>query len=285
MLELAYVNGIITPLVEAKIHVADAGFRLGYGVFETMRGYDDRLFRLDRHLDRLYAGAAFLGVSIDRGEAEAAALRTLTESHLADARVRLTVTSGQAGESTTVITVEHYRPPAEEEYRLGLAAITSTVRRHTGSPLCRYKTLNQLENSLARTEAQRQGVAEAIILNERGDVTETNRANLFTVKGGILKTPGLDSGILPGITRSAVLELAARLGIEVIEGRLSPAELLEADEVFISSSLIEIMPLTVIDGMSVSDKNIGPVTTRLRRAYRSLVRVETDAGATPVSLT
>jgi branched-chain amino acid aminotransferase len=212
MPEVAYVNGVISPLAEAKIHVGDAGFRLGYGVFETLRGYDDRLFRLDRHLDRLCAGAAFLGVSIDRDQVKAAVLRTLAESGLADARVRLAVTSGQAGESTTVVTVERYLPPAEDEYRLGLTAVTSTVRRHSDSPLCHYKTLNQLENSLARAEAQRQGAAEAIMLNDRGDVAETNRANLFIARDGILRTPGLDSGILPGITRGAVLELAARLG-------------------------------------------------------------------------
>ena len=145
MPELAWVNGVTTTLAEAKIPVTDAGFRLGYGIFETMRGYHQgRLFRLDAHLDRLQSGACFLGIPIDTGQIGPAALRLLAESGLPQARVRLIVTAGHAGAPSVVITVEQYRPLPEDDYRSGLAAVTASIRRCSGSPINRYKTLNQI---------------------------------------------------------------------------------------------------------------------------------------------
>jgi branched-subunit amino acid aminotransferase/4-amino-4-deoxychorismate lyase len=275
MPELAYVNGVTTTLVEGKVPVIDGGFRQGYGVFETMRGYGGRLFRLGAHLDRLRSGAVFLGIPLDPGEVGKTTTRLLVKSGLSQARIRIVVTGGPAGKPSTVITVENFQPPSEDDYRSGLAAITASVRRRSDSPVYGYKTLNQIENSLAKAEAESRDAAEAIFLNEHGEVAETNRANIFIIKGGVLKTPGLDSGILPGITRAAALERARGLDITTVEGNLGFDDLHNADEVFITSSLVEIMPLTRINDTPLGDGNIGPVTARLLRVYREIVVTET----------
>ncbi len=280
MTELAYVNGLITTPAEAKIEVTDAGFHLGYGVFETMRGYSGRLFRLSAHLDRLRSGARFLGFSIDCDEVTTVATKLLAESTLNHARIRIIITGGQVGKPSIVITVEQYLPPSEADYRSGIGAITASIRRNTPSPVYRYKTLNQIENTLAKKEAESRRAVEAVIINEFDQVAETNRGNVFIVKNAVLKTPGLDAGILPGITRAAVLDLARGLDISAIECDLGSAELQNADEIFITSSLIEVMPITLLDGATVGDGSIGPMTARVRRAYQELVAAETGVPIT-----
>jgi branched-subunit amino acid aminotransferase/4-amino-4-deoxychorismate lyase len=274
MPELAYINGLTTTLDEAKIAVNDSSFRLGFGVFETLRGYEGQLFRLNAHLDRLQSGALFLGISFDGYEIAAITRRLLIEGGLSQARVRIVVTGGQCGKPSTVVTVENYLPPSEPGYQRGLAAITSSINRRTDSKIYRHKTLNQIENSLARAEAERHGVVEAILLNEHSHLAETNRGNIFIVKGGILKTPALNSGILPGITRAAILDLAHGLNIPVAEGDVCSEEMKTADEVFVTSSLIEVMPITHIDSATIGYGRIGTITAKLRRAYCELVAAE-----------
>ena len=276
MPELGYINGLTTSLDEAKIAITDAGFRLGYGIFETMRGYGGHLFRLAAHLNRLESGARFLRFDIDSGEVGAVTARMLAESGLAQARVRIVITGGQGGKPSVVVTVERYLPPLEADYHCGIKAIIASVRRFARSPIYRYKTLNQIENTLAREEAESRGAVEAVLLNELDQVAETNRSNIFIVKDGALKTPGLSAGILPGVTRAAVLDLARALGIAAIEGDFGSSDLQNADEVFITSSLVEVMPITLIDGAIIGDGRIGPVTAQVRRAYRELAAAETD---------
>ncbi len=277
MPELAYVNGLTTTLDKAKIAVVDNGFRLGFGVFETLRGYEGQLFRLDAHLDRLHSGTLFLGIFFDGDEIAAITRRLLVESGLSQARVRIVVTGGQGGKPSTVVTVENYQPPSEAEYQRGLVSTTSSMKRRTDAEIYRHKTLNQIENLLAKAEAEKHGAVEAIFLNERGHLAETNRGNIFIVKDGVLKTPWLNAAILPGITRDAVLELAHGFGISAFEGEVNAEELQNADEVFITSSMIEVMPITCIDGATIGYGSMGTVTARLRRAYSELLVAEMGA--------
>jgi len=275
MPELAYVNGSITPLAEAKVPVTDAGFRRGYGIFETLRGYHGRFFRLESHIDRLRAGARYLGISIDACKIDLAALRLAAESGLTQSRVNIIVTGWQPGAPSVVITAEEYRTASEDDYRRGIPAVVASIRRHSDAAIHRYKTTNLIENVLARTEAESRGAVEAIFLNERGEVAETNRANIFIVRGGVIMTPGLDAGILPGVTRGVVLENAGKLEIGAVEMPFTYDDLRRADEAFITSSMAEVMPLTVIDGVTIGTGGSGEVTGRLRRAYRELVDTET----------
>lgn len=167
---------------------------------------------------------------------------------------------------------EPYQPYPLRVYRSGLKAVTATYRRNSQSPLSQLKTANYLENILARQEAKRAGADEALLLNEKGILAEASMSNLFLVKDGALMTPDLASGILPGITRGVVLEIAAKLGIKAVETEIPPKTISKADEAFLTNSLVEIVPLVELDGKPVSDGKRGVITARLQKAYRALVR-------------
>jgi branched-subunit amino acid aminotransferase/4-amino-4-deoxychorismate lyase len=164
-------------------------------------------------------------------------------------------------------------PPAL--YERGMSAVVSTIRRNEGSPLSRVKSLSFLDNVLAREEARRLGADEAILLNGRGVVAEGSVSNVFAARDGELLTPSLDAGVLPGVTRAAVLELAQGEGIAAAKADLPPEALAGADEAFLTNSVMEVMPLTQLDGRLIGSGEPGPLTGRLREAYAELVRRET----------
>ncbi len=286
MKEIAFLNGAFIPLAEAKIAVADYGFLFGYGLFETMRAYDGRVFRLDCHLERLGRSAKRLGIRVDVAGLEGIVAETVRKNGLKEARVRVTVSAGAGSLTpdpgscktpTILITALKYIPHSTEIYCRGWKVILSSFTRPTRSPLTTMKTANYLESILARQEARDFNADDAILLNDRGMAAEATSSNLFLVSQGILKTPGLESGILPGITREVVLELALDLGITTVETDISPGELMAAEEVFATNSLIEIMPVTMIDGRTIGNGKIGAITNSLIMAYRGLVHKETGA--------
>ncbi|HEX79083.1 MAG TPA: hypothetical protein G4O19_02890 [Dehalococcoidia bacterium] len=176
---------------------------------------------------------------------------------------------------TALITAERYKPHPESVYKSGFKAIVSQLTRYSGSPLAGIKSANYLENMLAKREAIGAGADEAIRINDRGFIAEAIMSNIFFIAGDILMTPSPESGILPGITREAVIELAGRLGIVTIERHFTMAELIGADEAFLTNSLIEVMPLTSIDGKPVGSGKPGSITERLRSEYKGLVKDET----------
>lgn len=281
MSNLVYLNGTLLPSAEARIAALDYGFLYGYGLFETMRAYGKGIvFRLERHMARLAASAGVLDITVDTPALEAAICETLTANHLSTARIRLTVSAGEGSpvpdpesctNPTVLIVATAYAPLAKESYR----AITATLRRNSRSPVAGMKTLNFTENLLARREATRAGADEAILLNDRDRVAEASMSNLFVVTGDVLRTPPLDAGVLPGVTREAVLELAQRLGITALEEDITLDELRQADEAFLTNSVIELMPLTGLDGRAIGGGTAVPVTQKLRGAYSELVRSET----------
>ncbi|MCJ7744564.1 MAG: aminotransferase class IV [Dehalococcoidales bacterium] len=280
MSEIVYLNGSLIPRSQARISALDYGFLYGFGLFETMRAYEGQVFRLDRHLNRLVYSAEVLGLPIGVTDLKSAVMATIQANQLGDARVRITISIGEGGivpdpntcdKPTVLILAGHYQPYPEQVYEKGFRAIVSSIRRNSQSPLSRLKSANYLESILARQEARAAGIDEALCLNEKGLLAEASMSNIFLVTNGILRTPGQESGILPGITREVVLELASPLGINTLEHDIRLDELFQAQEASLTNSLMEIMPLTEIDGKPIGSGRPGPLTKRLAMAYKKLV--------------
>jgi len=275
--ELVHLNGTLVPRSDARIAALDYGFLYGYGLFETMRAYGGRVFRLDRHLDRLAGSAERLGIPVETPALKDAIVETIRASELGDARARLTVSIGEGGtvpdpascgKPTVLVVAGQYQPFPDEVYQKGFRAVVSSARRNSQSPLSGMKSLNFLESMLARQEARAAGVDEAILLNERGLLTEASMSNLFLVTAGVVRTPDLSCGVLPGIAREAVLELA----LEAIQmDSLQLDDLRQADEAFLTNSVMEVMPLTEVEGKPVGSGRPGAVTRKVAGEYRETV--------------
>jgi branched-subunit amino acid aminotransferase/4-amino-4-deoxychorismate lyase len=277
-----YLNGSLIPQSQARISPLDYGFLYGYGLFETMRAYSGLVFRLEKHLARLERSARALNIDLySAAKLESAVYDTLRANHLSDARIRLTVSPGEEepspnvpakGEPTVFITARSYDPPSEQLYRRGLTATVSTVRRSPRSPGSGLKSLSALDILVARQRAAFDGVDHAILLNDDGLVAEGGSSNVFCVKGGTLCTPAERCGVLPGITRDVVLrELAPSLAIAAEEVDMALADLVEADEAFLTNSMFEIMPLTNVADWVIGSGHPGALTLRLMKAYKALV--------------
>jgi branched-chain amino acid aminotransferase group I len=287
-MQWVFVNGELVRGPEARVSALDRGLLQGYGLFETMRSYGGHVFRLEEHHQRLCAGAALLALEMPLsltglGEAVHAVLEG---NGLADAYLRFTLTAGpvlgvteEAGPSQAqvILFARELTDYPEALYRRGMAAAISRVRRNETSPLSRVKSLSYLDNLLAREEARREGADEAILLNSHGFVAEGSASNVFLVRSSKLLTPSVRSGALPGITRQVVLELATAVGLEVKETEIEPAALFDAAEVFLTSSIKEVMSLTRLDGRPIGFGRPGPLTERLHRLYREMALQEASA--------
>ncbi len=280
MSEIVYLNGSLMLRSQASISVMDYGFLYGFGLFETMRAYGGQVFRLDSHLSRLARSAEILGLPLRAQELKGAVMDTIQANKLGEARIRIAISIGEGGmvpdpstcnEPTVLILAGHYQPYPEQVYQKGFRAVVSSIRRNSQSPLSRLKSANYLESILARQEARAAGVEEALCLNEKGLLAEASMSNIFLVTDGTLRTPGQDSGILPGITRETVLGLASQLGINTFEHDIRLDELFHAQEAFLTNSLIEVMPLIEVDGKPIGSGRPGPVTRRFIADYKELV--------------
>jgi branched-chain amino acid aminotransferase len=283
-----YIDGEWYPRTAAKVSVFDHGLLYGDGVFEGIRVYSRRIFRLVAHIDRLYASARALALAIPLAADELSAVvcEAVRRNRRDDAYIRLIVTRG-AGElgidplscprpSVIVIVGEVHLYPAQL-YQTGIKAITSPTRQVSHEAVDpRVKSLNYLKNVLAKIDAQRAGAQEAILLNSAGFIAECAGDNLFVVRQERLATPSPQDGALEGITRGAILQLAAEAGIEAREARLTRYDVYTADECFLTGTGAEIMPVTEVDGRGIGDGTVGPITQRLRAAFDALVRGEGD---------
>ena len=286
MSEIVYLNGSLMPRSQASISALDYGFLYGFGLFETMRAYGGQVFRLDSHLSRLTRSAEILGLPIGALDLKGAVMGTIHANKLSEARIRITISIGEGGmvpdpstcnKPTVLILAEHYKPYSGQVYEKGFRAVVSSIRRNSQSPLSRLKSANYLESILARQEARAAGVDEALCLNEKGLLAEASMSNIFLATDGILRTPGQESGILPGITRETILELASQLGINTLEHDIRLDELFQAQEAFLTNSLIEVMPLTEIDEKPIGSGRPGSLTKRLMVAYKKLVLIKEKA--------
>lgn len=281
---LAWVDGRLVPTAAATVSVHDRGFRGGEGVFETLRAYGDHPFRLSAHVRRAAEGAAELGFHLDQGRL-ADACRTTAVANLdahggADSVVRLTASAGRidpdspfpgvpVGEPTVVVTSHPLRPdPAVWER--GVSAVTVPLARE----LPHVKAVSYLVSLTARRRAREAGAHEALLTTPDARVLEAAAANVFAVVDGGLVTPPVREGLLAGVTRGVVLEVAARLGLPVDERPLPVTELAAADEALLTATTREVVPLVTVDGRPVGDGRPGPVTGRLHEGYRAEVARE-----------
>lgn len=281
-----YINGTYFPKSEAKISVYDHGLLYGDGVFEGLRSYSGTVFRLSEHLDRLYqsARAIMLTIPMTKEEMTAAVEQTIARNNLSDAYVRLVITRGagslgidpgRTSDPQVIVIADHITLYPKELYENGLEIVTAaTIRNHAAALNPRIKSLNYLNNIMAKIEGQLAGCQEALMLNERGEVAECTGDNIFIVSGGVLLTPPIDAGILEGITRNAVIELGQQAGMEVRQTTLTRHDIYVADECFLTGSAAEVIPVIKLDGRPIGSGSVGQITQQLSAAFHRLVRGE-----------
>jgi branched-chain amino acid aminotransferase len=281
-----YLDGQLLDKEQAKLSVYDHGLLYGDGVFEGIRVYNKRVFLLAEHVDRLYESALAirLEIPISRAEMTQAVEDTVAANKITDGYVRLVVTRGagylgldirKTSHPQVIVIADTITLYPEEFYRNGMAIITaSTLRNHPGALSPRIKSLNYLNNILAKIEATDAGCQEALMLNHKGEVAECTGDNIFIVKRGVLKTPSTEAGILEGITRNAVIGLARDAGVPVQEVPLLRHDIFAADECFLTGTAAEVIPVVKLDGRQIGDGKPGPVTNDLRARFQKLARVE-----------
>ena len=266
-----YLDSGFIPAAEARVAAADRALLYGHGLFETFRARRGAVYLLDRHLARLKSGAQTLGIEPPAALSGLTAIvRELSERcGLADARVRLTLTAGAEHEQPALlIQAQPVTGYPHSLYEQGIAAVVATVRRNETSPLSRVKSLNYLDSLLARQQARAAGAHEALLLNTIGRVAEGSATNVFIVQGDQLVTPPLEDGALPGVTRGAVLELAAKAGLTPVEAPVTLADLRRADEAFLTNAIAGLLPLVTIDGAAVGAGTPGAYTQSLHAIYQ-----------------
>lgn len=281
-----FLNGQLVDKEKAVVSVFDHGLLYGDGVFEGIRAYNGRVFKLREHLDRLFnsARAILLTVPYTKKELETAVLSTLRANKLKDAYIRMVVTRGvgdlgldprKCPKASCFIITDRISLYPQELYENGLSVITSSIRRNIPEALnpC-IKSLNYLNNVLAKAEASRQGAPEAIMLNREGYVAECTGDNIFVLKENTLYTPPTSAGALEGITRNVVMEIAKnKLKLLVKEELFTPYHVYIGEEVFLTGTAAEVIPVTQVDGRAIGDGHPGKTTLRLIKEFRDLTRL------------
>ncbi len=285
MAEHVWLNGTLVSADEAHVGVFDAAFLHGAGLFETMRAYAGKVFRLEAHLARLERSAEALGINpgIDRSDLRDAVSSVLKANSLTEARVRLTVTAGpvraddESGDrphSTVLITAAALEACPERNRRKGMTVLISPFVQSRFDPLCGHKCTSYFARLLALRQAQQNRCDEAIWFTTDKLLAEGCITSVFLVKADVLKTPPLDTPVLPGITRQVVIELAQSRGITVQQAPLTINDLLDADEVFVTNSVIEIVPVCRVERHAIGDEKPGKLTRLMAEAYRQQVAQE-----------
>lgn len=277
--QMVWLNGAFLPAEETRVSIFDRSFLYGDGLFETVRVYGNRPFLWAEHLARLHTGAELLRLRLPYSNAEltAAAAELLARNATPEALLRLHVSRGvgrrgyspRGADSPTVILSQHPVTTNDPAQPIAWKLATASLRLPAHDPLTAVKSANKLIHILARAEAEDQAADEALLLNVAGDVAEATSGNVFWVADGRLFTPPLTDGALPGVTRAWVLRLAAQLGLQVAEQTAKPADLRDAEGVFLTLSSLEIVPVTHLDGVGLRQS---PVTRRLHEAYQASVR-------------
>lgn len=274
-----YIDGKFYPKEEAKVSVFDHGLLYGDGIFEGTRAYNGRIFEFDAHIDRLFnsAKAIALEIPMSKEEVKAAHIETLKRNKLTDAYIRTVVTRGvgdlgldprKCGKASLIIIADLISLYPDELYEKGLKIITVPTRRNlpeTVNPM--IKSLNYLNNILAKIEANLGGASEAIMLNQEGYVAECTGDNIFVIKGKTIATPLVSFGALKGITRGVVMKLAAEMGLEVVETALTRYDVYTADECFLTGTAAEVIPVVEVDGRKIATGIPGPYSKQLKDSY------------------
>ena len=284
MPRIIFMNDRLVPEEEAKVSVFDHGLLYGDGVFEGLRSYSGRVFRLDSNLDRLWdsARAIALEIPLAKDVVAQAVNDTLAANKLVDGYVRLVVTRGAGSlgldpnrtkNPQVIVIADTISLYPREFYEKGLRIVTAATQRvHSAALSPRIKSLNYLNNIMAKLEGLQAGCVEALMLNHKGEVAECTGDNVFVIRSGSLLTPPPDAGILEGITRGAVMDLAHAAGIACHEATLTRYDLYTADECFLTGTAAEVIPVVEIDGRKVGSGTPGPITARLTADFHTLVR-------------
>jgi branched-chain amino acid aminotransferase len=279
-----YIDGEFFDQADAKVSVFDHGLLYGDGVFEGIRFYNGRVFRMEEHMNRLWESARSicLEVPISRQEMDEALLETIRQNDLRDGYVRLIVTRGVGNlglnpahckQPSIIIIASTIALYSEEVYKRGLTVVTVPTRRMGPATLNpAIKSLNYLNNVLARIEANLADADEALMLNDAGNIAECTADNVFVVKRGQIMTPPITAGALRGITRSVVFDIAAELGIKISEPELTRHDLYIADEAFLTGTAAEVIPMIKLDGRTIGNGKPGEITNRTIARFRELTR-------------
>ncbi|QDU64718.1 Branched-chain-amino-acid aminotransferase [Planctomycetes bacterium Pan216] len=282
MSEFVYISGKLCAKEDAKISVFDHGLLYGDGVFEGIRSYAGKVFQLQQHIERLYqsARAIHLEIPINQAEMADAIHETLAANKLSDAYIRVIITRGagslgldinRTSHPQVIIITDHIQLYPKELYDSGLDIVTAaTIRNHPNAIDPRIKSLNYLNNILAKIEGARAGCVEALMLNHKGEVAECTGDNIFAVHDRTILTPPLDAGILEGITRNAVLDLAVEAGYPVDVRAMTRHDLLTADECFLTGTAAEVIPVVRLDGRTIGNGKPGPVFRDLLERFHSI---------------
>ncbi len=281
-----WINGKLHAKADATVSVLDHGLLYGDGVFEGLRIYSGRIFRAQEHLDRLFESAKtiFLDIPMSKEDIAQAMVQTVRANKLKDGYIRLIVTRGvgklginpfQCREPQIIIIADLIELYPKRYYDNGLEIVTAATHRNYSEALNpRIKSLNYLNNILAKIDAIKAGVPEALMLNVHGYVSECSGDNIFIVKGGVIFTPSIYSAILKGITRDAVIELAEKEGLRVKEIVMMRHDIFNADECFLTGTAAEICPVVKLDGRVIGTGKPGPVTKQLEKHFKDLIEAD-----------
>jgi branched-chain amino acid aminotransferase len=281
-----YLDGEFVTKENAKISVYDHGFLYGDGIFEGIRIYNGNIFRCKEHLDRLYDSAKSISLKIPLTyeEMQNALVETIRRNGLRDGYIRLVVSRGvgnlgldptRCPKASVIIIVEQLQLYPEEAYRNGLTVVSVSTRRNLPDALNpKIKSLNYLNNILAKIQSNLVGAGEALMLNAQGYVVECTGDNIFIIKNGVIYTPPTYLGALEGITRNAIIDVARRLGYTVIEEPFSLHDVYIADEVFLTGTAAECIAVREVDSRIIGEGKAGPITTRLLEEFRKIVEIE-----------
>lgn len=286
---IIYFNGEFVDSNDAKVSVFDHGLLYGDGIFEGIRAYNGRVFKLKEHIDRLYESAhtLMLNIGISRREMTDVVLETVRRNKLTNSYIRLIITRGvgdlgldprKCPACGVICIASEITLYPQSMYENGMEVITASTRRNPVDALnARIKSLNYLNNIMAKMEANRAGMLEALMLNHQGYVCEATGDNIFLVKDGALMTPPVSVGALKGITRDTVLELAKKEGIPTAEELFTLHDVYVADECFLTGTAAELIPITCVDSRTINEGKPGPVFNQLLSKFRELALSEGEA--------
>jgi branched-chain amino acid aminotransferase len=279
-----WIDGKLFDKADAKVSVYDHGLLYGDGVFEGIRVYNGKIFEWDAHVRRLFDSAKSIRLKIPQTpqQLKEATEQTFRANNFVDCYIRLVVTRGvgtlgidpaRCPVPSTFVIADLIQMYPKEMYERGMAVITaSVIRNHPSALSPRIKSLNYLNNILARIEANDAGASEAVMLNHEGNVSECTADNIFIVRNGQVLTPGTADGILEGVTRQVMIDACGKLGVPCVEKTIQRHDLYIADEMFVTGTGAEVMPVTKIDGRMIGNGEVGPITRKLIDAFHRHVR-------------